>query len=65
MFAPEFAHEKLLKHFDINSLKGFGVDDLEVGTIASGVALHYLAETQHHQVMHIAHLHRIEEEHHV
>ena len=46
-------------------MKGFGVDDLEAGTIAAGAALHYLAETQHHQVKHIAHLHRIEEEHHV
>ena len=65
VFAPEFTQEKLLKHFDINSLKGFGVDDLEAGTIAAGAALHYLAETQHHQVKHIANLHRIEEEHHV
>ena len=65
VFKTEFTQEKLLKHFDINSLKGFGVDDLEAGTIAAGAALHYLAETQHHQVKHIAHLHRIEEEHHV
>lgn len=65
VFTPEFTQEKLLKHFDVNSLKGFGVDDLEAGTIAAGAALHYLAETQHHQVKHIAHLHRIEEEHHV
>ena len=65
VFKIEFTQEKLLKHFDINSLKGFGVDDLEAGTIAAGAALHYLAETQHHQVKHIAHLHRIEEEHHV
>tara|TARA_B100000683_G_scaffold28824_2_gene25726 strand:- start:14337 stop:16955 length:2619 start_codon:yes stop_codon:yes gene_type:complete len=65
VFAPEFTQEKLLKHFDINSLKGFGVDDLEAGTIAAGAALHYLVETQHHQVKHIANLHRIEEEHHV
>ena len=65
VFKIEFTQEKLLKHFDINSLKGFGVDDLEAGTIAAGAALHYLAETQHHHVKHIAHLHRIEEEHHV
>ena len=65
VFKTEFTQEKLLKHFDINSLKGFGVDDLEAGTIAAGAALHYLAQTQHHQVKHIAHLHRIEEEHHV
>ena len=65
VFTRDFTEEKLLKHFDINSLKGFGVDDLEAGTIAAGAALHYLAETQHHFVKHIAHLHRIEEEHHV
>ena len=65
VFTRDFTEEKLLKHFDTHSLKGFGVDDLEAGTIAAGAALHYLAETQHHFVKHIAHLHRIEEEHHV
>ena len=65
VFTTEFTQERLLKHFDVNSLKGFGVDNLEAGTIAAGAALHYLAETQHHQVKHIAHLQRIEEEHHV
>ena len=65
VFTRDFTEEKLLKHFDIHSLKGFGVDNLEAGTIAAGAALHYLTETQHHFVKHIAHLHRIEEEHHV
>ena len=65
VFTPEFSQDKLLKHFDINSLKGFGVDDLEAGSIAAGAALHYLTETQHHQVKHIAHLQRIEEEYYV
>ena len=65
VFTTEFTQEKLLKHFDIKSLKGFGVDDLKAGSIAAGAALHYLAETQHHQVKHITHLHRIEEENHV
>tara|TARA_B100000900_G_scaffold413312_1_gene437048 strand:+ start:1826 stop:4444 length:2619 start_codon:yes stop_codon:yes gene_type:complete len=65
VFTTDFTQEKLLKHFDINSLKGFGVDNLEAGKIAAGVALHYLAETQHHHVKHIAHLQRIEEEYHV
>ena len=65
VFTTEFTQERLLKHFDVNSLKGFGVDNLEAGTVAAGAALHYLAETQHHQVKHIAHLQRIEEEHHV
>lgn len=65
VFTTEFSQEKLLKHFDTASLKGFGVGDLEEGTVAAGAALHYLAETQHHEVKHIAVLHRIEEDHHV
>ena len=65
VFTQEFTQERLLKHFDIKSLKGFGVDDLELATIAGGAALHYLAETHHHQVKHISNLQRIEEEHHV
>ena len=65
VFTIEFTTEKLIKHFDINSLKGFGVDDLKAAMIAAGGVLYYLAETQHHQVKHISHLHRIEEEHHV
>ncbi|MBC8464154.1 MAG: DNA mismatch repair protein MutS, partial [Bacteroidetes bacterium] len=65
VFTTEFSQEKLLKHFDTASLKGFGVGDLEEGTVAAGAALHYLAETQHHEVKHIAVLHRIEEAHHV
>ena len=65
VFTKEFTQERLLKHFDINSLKGFGVDDLKAATIAGGAALHYLAETHHHQVKHISNLQRIEEGHHV
>lgn len=65
VFTPEFTQEKLLKHFDTTSLKGFGVDDLEAGTVAAGAALHYLSETQHHEVKHIAALHRLAEDHHV
>ena len=52
----------LNKQFDTKSLKGFGISDLAEGIIASGVALHYLNETQHHQTQHILGIRRIEQE---
>jgi DNA mismatch repair protein MutS len=61
-FTPEFGTETLLKHFETNSLKGFGIDNLENGVIAAGAALHYLADTAHDKVKHIAAISRIEEE---
>jgi DNA mismatch repair protein MutS len=65
VFTPDFAYDILQKHFGTTSLKGFGVDELEAGVIASGAALHYLAETQHDKVSHISKLSRIEEDHYV
>ncbi|MDR0206877.1 MAG: DNA mismatch repair protein MutS [Bacteroidales bacterium] len=65
VFAPDFTYELLTKHFQTNSLKGFGVENLPLGTIAAGAALHYLYETQHHKIQHINKLNRIEEEHYV
>lgn len=65
VFTTEFAQERLLKHFHTNSLKGFGVDDLAQGVIAAGAALHYLSETQHEKVQHLAALARIEEDRYV
>jgi len=64
-FTEEFANELLLKHFGTVSLKGFGIQGLQLGIIAAGAALHYLAETQHDKVKHIATIARIEEERHV
>ncbi len=61
VFTSEFSQEKLLSHFDTVSLKGFGVETLTEGTVAAGAVLHYLSETQHHHVKHIANLQRIEE----
>ena len=61
-FTADYTHDLLHKQFDTNSLKGFGVSDLEEGVIAAGVALHYLNETQHHQTKHILSISRIEEE---
>ena len=65
VFTTDFSKEKLLSHFDTVSLKGFGIDDLNEGTVAAGAALHYLSETQHHHVKHISNVHRIEEINHV
>ncbi len=65
VFTPDFAFNILQNHFQTASLKGFGVDDLEAGIIASGAAMHYLAETQHDKISHISKLSRIEEDHYV
>jgi DNA mismatch repair protein MutS len=63
VFTSDFSNDLLLKHFGTASLKGFGVENLEMGVIAAGAALHYLAETQHDKVQHICKLSRIEEDH--
>ena len=65
VFTSEFSKEKLLSHFGTVSLKGFGVEALTEGAVAAGVVLHYLSETQHHHIKHIANLQRIEESKHV
>ncbi|MDD2512678.1 MAG: DNA mismatch repair protein MutS [Proteiniphilum sp.] len=62
IFTDEAAHDRLLTHFGTKSLKGFGVDNLPLGIIASGAILHYLDLTQHTQIGHISALRRIEEE---
>lgn len=65
IFTPSTANEKLLTHFKTKTLKGFGVDHLEEGIIASGAILEYLNITQHKQIGHITSLSRIEEERYV
>ena len=62
VFTSDFAVEIILKHFEISSLKGLGIEGLDEGVIASGAILHYLNENQHHQLGHITNLSRIEEE---
>lgn len=62
IFQPEYANEILINHFKINSLKGFGVDDLNEGIIASGAVLYYLSETQHNKLDHISVINRISED---
>jgi DNA mismatch repair protein MutS len=65
VFSETFAQEKLLSHFGTLSLKGFGIENMPAGVIAAGAALHYLSETQHERVQHIAGIARIEEDSHV
>ena len=62
VFTQTYAEELLLNHFETKSLKGFGVDQLDLGVVAAGAALHYLQETQHNKVSHIASITRIEED---
>ena len=62
VYTHQFAYDKLLKHFDTNSLKGFGVDEDNLGVVAAGAALHYLSDTQHDKVKHITRLNRIDED---
>lgn len=62
IFTPDFAKENLEKHFEVNSLKGFGVDNLKLATIAASCILHYLSDTQHDKLGHIRNLSRIEED---
>ena len=65
VFTEQNAHQKLYKHFNVKSLKGFGVDHLKSGVIAAGAILQYLEQTLHTQIAHITTLSRIEEERYV
>ncbi len=62
VFQEDYTKETLTNHFKTNTLKGFGVEHLINGTVASGVVLHYLSETQHNQLQHINKLQRIAED---
>ncbi|MCF0189719.1 MAG: DNA mismatch repair protein MutS [Marinilabiliaceae bacterium] len=61
-FQPDAARERLLRQFQVHSLKGFGVENLIAGTTAAGAIMHYLDVTQHDRTNHIQRLSRIEEE---
>lgn len=65
IYTEDAAFDRLTRHFQVKSMKGFGIDNLPLGIIASGAILHYLDLTQHKQVQHISNLSRIEEEHYV
>ena len=62
IYKEDYAFEILTKHFQTISLKGFGIEDLKEGIIASGAILYYLSETQHNRVQHITAIQRIAED---
>ena len=62
VYSEETAQQKLLRHFGVKSLKGFGVAHMHSGIVAAGAILHYLEMTQHTQIGHITNLSRIEED---
>ncbi|WP_276362688.1 DNA mismatch repair protein MutS [Daejeonella sp. H1SJ63] len=62
IYSGDYAAEFMLKHFDVKSLKGFGIDKLSLAVTAAGVALHYLNETEHRNLQHISSVSRIEED---
>ncbi|WP_196935337.1 DNA mismatch repair protein MutS [Sphingobacterium hungaricum] len=61
-YSGDYASDLLLKHFEVNSMKGFGIERMPIGILAAGVALHYLNETEHRNLQHISNISRIEEE---
>ncbi|MFK8058575.1 MAG: DNA mismatch repair protein MutS, partial [Polaribacter sp.] len=65
VFQKEYANETLQNHFEVKTLKGFGVQDLKYGIIAAGAVLYYLSETQHNQLKHIQQIRRIAEDNYV
>ncbi len=65
VFQKEYGNETLIHHFDVKTLKGFGVNDLQNGVIAAGAVLYYLSETQHNKLKHIQSISRIAEDNYV
>jgi len=63
VYTGDYARDMLLKHFEVNSLKGFGIESMKIATVAAGVALHYLNETEHRNLQHISTISRVEAEH--
>ena len=61
-FTEQYGHDKLLHHFGVRNLKGFGIDHLRNGIVAAGAILHYLEVTLHDHISHITRISRIEEE---
>ena len=61
-YTTDYATETLLKHFEVTSLKGFGIDRMPLAVMAAGVALHYLNENEHRNLQHISSLRRIDED---
>lgn len=62
VYNEDYGVEVLTKHFQTNSLKGFGIEELQDGIVASGAVLYYLSETQHNKIQHITSIQRIAED---
>lgn len=62
VYAFDYAYEKLTGHFSTNSLKGFGIEDMDLAITAAGAVLNYLEDTEHKEIGHIASISRIEED---
>jgi DNA mismatch repair protein MutS len=62
VYTNDAANDRLNQHFEVKSLKGFGVHRMEYGVMAAGAILHYLDITQHHHIKHVSNLARIEED---
>ena len=62
VFQHDFAKESICSHFKTKNLKGFGIENLNVGVIAAGAIMHYLSETQHQKINHISSIKRIPKE---
>ncbi|MFV0598590.1 MAG: DNA mismatch repair protein MutS [Bacteroidales bacterium] len=60
VFTKDYANDILLKHFDVNSMKGFGIEEMNLGVVACGACLHYLNETQHTELSHIQKISRLD-----
>lgn len=65
IFSFDFAYDTLLKHFEVSSLKGFGIEDMGQAIIAAGAAMHYLTQMQQNGLKHISKISRIREDGHV
>lgn len=65
VFQKDYGDELLRNHFKVKTLKGFGVEELEYGIVAGGVAMYYLSETQHNKIEHIQSISRIAEDNYV
>jgi DNA mismatch repair protein MutS len=61
IFSEAYATELLLKHFQTHSLKGFGIEELKLGSIAAGAVLHYLRDTEHPNLNHVTSIQRLDE----
>lgn len=65
IFGHDYSYETLTKHFSTLSLKGFGIENMHHAIVAAGACLHYVYDTQHHNIQHITSIARIEEEQYV